>query len=1108
MNIISRCQNSKIRLLSESPLELLYSKLRAKLGPELITFFSRPAVRNNETIWSVDTQDSLKSASDLDQETRAYVADILNVRKMEILDIIRNDSELSGISDKLFIIPSDEEIFCYKDRNNNLAVVLAQWACSRLDFVGTPDPVSFFVSRALSDRISVKLRVRYRNGSEASSYPFVFEYDDVRRNLDTDAAGCRFLGTLKTSSQFLITLTCSDETISKIFTVTGSEEYYDIVLRRESSVIVFAVDEEGKPVNELILEYEFDGTHGKVLTNIDGKAVISELEAWKKIIFPASGSVIREVSAVLEPDENIIRITVGTKRQGYLRVVTVTADGTIIPDQKIYLELPGTGVSDRRTDQSGEFVSESLGVGDKVSVSLSEAGLHQGIHEIEQGENLIRLVVNPALSPAQVQVKLIDHKNNPIPSADIGFAARKNNFTGVTDKNGIISTSETSFEEGERVRLQIDKISVGRKKRWGSGDKIQKYFDYNSKQNDYVIRLGRQWNFWWILLLLPLLLLIRCEKDVRVLVVHADNKTPVAGMPVNFGYNRAFLLDRGRLFPSEWISSDSTTDKNGTATFRSVEFSLYSWVVYNLSESKTFVHSTCVASDTISSLFNYHSGSDIIRIRVNPVTVETDFRVLDSSDGQPLPGSLVCVTSEFNGLISSDTSLTNADGRVVFGKIPKCGKILRVTGALDGYLPDSLRESTVESLLAEKPENGRTLKLKPITDKIVFFIRNCRNNQPLPDAVATITLEYDNGLKKSQKINTNVNGVGKGNYDEAHVIAQAGISAEKKYFKSGGLGKKYKVSDFVRLPDTLRTFCLEPEANSFDFVDIDAKTGKPITGVSNIVTVTNGGKDSRKDTLISNGNGVFTVGSVFSGDVVSIHASKLPEYTDNDYTIRNRDGIGLLEGPASDRVIPLNPREVDLKFRTLDAESGALLSDADLIVTVDGLRVATPSGSGTGEFTIKVPYTSAVSIVADKVNYEKNDIKINNKSVGYLFGADQIERDIPLKRLPKARFEITIYNFNKAKDEIFDVLVNGVNVGKVAHTVNLDTRTAFDVMMEVEGDNIVELVIEKESMAAVNAGTALIIEPGGYQIRFNGDDTSYRFRFNAETKTLTGPETF
>ncbi len=509
---------------------------------------------------------------------------------------------------------------------------------------------------------------------------------------------------------------------------------------------------------------------------------------------------------------------------------------------------------------------------------------------------------------------------------------------------------------------------------------------------EHTIKI-KKFTWWWLLLFLPLLLLIPLKKNVYVQTIDAESGNPVSNVNVYFHYAKQSV----RVSGSPVFKFERLTDANGVVEFYALRYRVYSWIFKHFSETLIYANTGCYSSDTLKPYFHHIWGNDTIKLNISPIFIPFDFKVVDADDNEPLPDAKVKIISEYNGKQYIDSAISQPDGRVYFPRVPKCGKVHIVKGTTDGYYPDSIVNKEIDELFGSI-DSTRLLKLKPIKEKIVFFVIDCKTKEPIPGATVTIDFDYK-GKKKTQKKRTNVNGVGKGEYSDAHIIADITLEAEKPYYKNGRLPGKHKVKDFINLPPDQRTICLEPIENCIQFKNIDERTGKPLSGVKNIVKIKKGSRE-RIDTIMSNGNGIFIVCEVVLGDEISIVATYPPNYEDNTTKIKDANGLDLVKAPIGDRTIPLKPKEIELVFRSVEDSTWTLIPRVKLKIIVDGVLISLPNNSGNGEFKVKTPLSSVISIVADgrDINYTLNDTTIKNEPVSKLILATQKERDIPLRK--------------------------------------------------------------------------------------------------------------
>lgn len=437
---------------------------------------------------------------------------------------------------------------------------------------------------------------------------------------------------------------------------------------------------------------------------------------------------------------------------------------------------------------------------------------------------------------------------------------------------------------------------------------MKKSFVFNSDKLEYELKVRKTSRWWWLLLLLllPLLLLIRLEKTIYVKTVDAFSGTPVPGSSVELSYEKAFLYSSGHFFYKEGMHVYNPTNKNGVVAFIHLKYSVYSYIFRHHSTAIVQASNNCYSSDTLVTLFHSLSNNDTLTLKMTPLLHPIDFKVIDKDDGESLPGSRVTIISEISGKQYKEEGISDAAGRVVFSRFPKCGNLVKVIATLYGYYPDSIVNRSAVDLLGDLTDK-RTLRLKPIRKPIEFFVKDCQTNQPIPNALVDIEFDHDG---KKTSVRTNVDGIGKGVYDDARIISHIHLTARKAYYKDGELPGWHLVKDFINnslYPPERRTICLVPEEHPITFINVDSATRRPLAGVINIVHIKDSNGTTRIDTAISNKSGRFVVSGIKNGDVISIEARYPPDYKDNTTKISGADGMKLLESPEEARTIPLVP---------------------------------------------------------------------------------------------------------------------------------------------------------------------------------------------------------
>ncbi|MFK8272628.1 peptidase associated/transthyretin-like domain-containing protein [Capnocytophaga canimorsus] len=510
-----------------------------------------------------------------------------------------------------------------------------------------------------------------------------------------------------------------------------------------------------------------------------------------------------------------------------------------------------------------------------------------------------------------------------------------------------------------------------------------KNFEFKENVLGYDLHLKKKRNWWWLLLLLlPFSLLIQCEKTINVKVVVAGTGEPVSDFDVQMDYTSRYLYKDKKVFYSKDYSLVKTTDKEGIAKFDSLGYSVYSSIFFALSQAKFMSLDPDCGFDPKVITKNFHYTKNVtIEIPLADIVV----KVVDAETLSPIP------EAEISSQIAKENKQsgkgkTNANGEFTIKGVLSCGGIDEVVATAHGYEKGSV---SIDVKQAKHSPELRTIKLKPIKERIEFFVKNKFTKEPVPNAQAVITLVDKASNTKRVETTTNVDGLGVGIYDDAFILSKLKIKASKQYYKDGELEDDYTVEEFVKLSEELRTVYLEPEPNVVDFRNLDSLTRRPIAGVTNRIVVKSVDGNTYTYEEISNTNGVFSIKAI-EGDEITI-MSKYDHYYKPKET-----HIPSFKSPED---ILMEAKVHSLKFRTVEENDASnLVDNCALKIFVDGKLIPKPNNSGTGVFVVDNLYeNSKISIVASKFGYVTNDYTIKEVLIEDLLKTSKNHYDIPMK---------------------------------------------------------------------------------------------------------------
>ena len=515
--------------------------------------------------------------------------------------------------------------------------------------------------------------------------------------------------------------------------------------------------------------------------------------------------------------------------------------------------------------------------------------------------------------------------------------------------------------------------------------KGEEKFTYTDLDADYVVKL-KSHNYWWLLLLLllflPLLLLLRFDKTVVFNALHEQTGEKLSNVNVTFGYvdRSLFKTSPMRFFTSDTIVLNAQTDEEGNAIFTNVNYSLYSKIFHFADKSLVLAAGQCLRGDSITPLFHSLKNYIPYNIKLGYREFDIDFQVVDASDSQPLPD--VEANSEMQN--SPDpkrwTSISDVDGQFILDKSPLCANI-KVVATLDGYQSDTI-VGDVEWLC--KNIVNRTLRLKPLGQKIEFIVKDLISGQTIPNATAKLIIPNETADITAK---TNTNGMGKAAFDD--ILSNKTFKIEvshPNYYDT--LTAEYQAIKYVKFDDDQRTIYLRPKNESMVFRNVDAANNS-IKGVKNIIYI-NGNKVGEQ---YSNNLGCFTIGSIGADDKISITAIKAG-YKTNSTTIKDK----LLSQLTNqvDRDIPMEinllPGESKPKKDCGVHFSGTLLSD----VAITGHISKIYSPDKYGEYVGNGDYPSNSLAFPNAVKYTFDAIAVDKGTRLVIYSKPNFEGEVVL----------------------------------------------------------------------------------------------------------------
>lgn len=238
-------------------------------------------------------------------------------------------------------------------------------------------------------------------------------------------------------------------------------------------------------------------------------------------------------------------------------------------------------------------------------------------------------------------------------------------------------------------------------------------FKFEEENLDYVVQLKKKnWKWLWLLLLLlPLLLFVKCSKDVTVQTLDEYGNV-VPNTQVSFAYTAHFLYDNKTFFAHEPYQAIQVTDANGITVFKNLRYSVYSFIFYIHSKAFISARSECYAAD-IALLFHFICSKKTIPVKMNTIRTNLELKVIDERTKLPLEEATVYYTyTSDDGGRHTVWLKSDSNGDVVIYNIPICQQIDSICTSKKDYKDDIRNNVNVNELL--KDPKKRVIPLDPI----------------------------------------------------------------------------------------------------------------------------------------------------------------------------------------------------------------------------------------------------------------------------------------------------------------------------------------------------------------------------------------------------------
>lgn len=985
MILINKSNHREIKTVLRVRHEAILSMLKPLLTHEEFNLFAYPDVRTEETHWFTNFVEQstpnyrIASLTTLSEEEQVRVRSKMSSLINGIIKKIENHEQLKNIINDLFLVPDENQIHAVFI-DDRIHIVLAQWGYVKHQRSSAIDIVKVYIEPEQNNRGPVILHLNYLDGSPAVE-EFFYQYHDFERSLELDEKGSVDLGDFKHGEQIKVFKNFETNAFETFVTVEPGQTDYHITVPYWTNVEIQVLNQFDEPaINHPILISYMGGEQHQ---NSDAAGRIK----LEQVLFSNEDFHLLDetnnahtANYKLNRLHNHFTFKLALHVQETVGVCVVNgeepiADYPVLINDKAY-----------HSDTNGSVYLHDLSAGDEVQVVDGKNEYNKKAYQVNHGANQFVFPVTIE-KRKDITVKLIDNKNQALKAYKVDAHIGENQIKEQTNDEGSITYAHGLFENVKKFKVELDSPYNAKKR-------ISKKVKFNPEQTEYILKIKKRRFPWWlILLLLPLLLFVKCEKTIKVLAVDHQNK-PIVGAGVQLDYASVYLYDEGEFNKKSQYSLNGVTDKDGIVEFKKVKYSVYSLISMNSTIAKIQVNSDCYHCDILKKKFHYISlfYTETLKMKCSPKYMTTEFLIIDSETKDPINKAKFTFIQKMQS-DSLQHSESEPDGLAVVRLIP-CANMTDIIVRANGY-----QDFILDSLSCGKAlmdiEN-RTIEMVAERDAIEFYIIDCETKEPIPNVAVSIITQSPSG-KNVQKSYTNIDGNGRGSVKDIRVIDKISFEIEHSGYDKAIIEPNITVEEFNKLPKERRTFCLQPMPIPVEIKVVDALNSKPIAGAKVFFERNRNGKITI-DTLYTNKNGITQLNGLIVGDEITLIVTKDPLYNEKREFTKLKVTQDFLERPKP-KVVKLDPKELEIVIQVIDADNKSIIHDADLKLTSSyyGLHQSINTGKK-NEVKLIVKAPDIITISASKNGYKTNNYTIKTKSavdVNRMHQPVQIPLDLP-----------------------------------------------------------------------------------------------------------------
>lgn len=354
---------------------------------------------------------------------------------------------------QLFKVPSEDQIFWYRNDKDQIRVVLSQWGFQEVNGGSQVDVIDIILAmpRPLT-QVDVVLHVTYSDDAPAGEKEFALTVFNHTQTIKTDAMGCYSIGKMFADKTFSI----ADESgTSFSFVVETDKKDYYACFDLKTGYTITVVNQH----NERVPNYSLKVDGGNRVTDPEGQVRGSDIKLTRGKMLRVMGPndppqdfpLVRDV----ESNEFVYKIMVAENTAYSIQVM----DQNDVIQSGYELTIDGNKAL---TNAEGRISAQNVAWNEGCRITVNGKDAEPQIFTLSKdaaNNNFIYRIVTapPIVEPEKmVRVKILDYDGTILPEIEV-FIDTKNHGTvsAITDKEGYATFKASVFSDGEKAKVHF-----------------------------------------------------------------------------------------------------------------------------------------------------------------------------------------------------------------------------------------------------------------------------------------------------------------------------------------------------------------------------------------------------------------------------------------------------------------------------------------------------------------------------------------------------------------------------------------------------------------------------------------------------------------------------